>query len=32
MFIQEEFSNILKSIKIVEISDDYAELIKENLR
>ena len=28
---QEEFSNILKSIKIVEISDDYAELIQENL-
>jgi hypothetical protein len=28
---QEEFSNILKSIKIDEISDDYAELIQENL-
>jgi hypothetical protein len=28
---QIEFSNILKSIKLDEISDDYVELIKENL-
>ncbi len=28
---QTEFSNILKSIKLDDISDDYAELLKENL-